>query len=87
MPLLVPLLEMKTSLRSAILILFPGLYLLAALLFAVTLCVWKCLAVVRERKERERDGYGRTTDETEELLQGGGIEDLLDHSHEVAIIN
>lgn len=100
MPLLVPALEMAISLRIALLLLFPGLYLLAALLFAMTLCVWKAREVWRKRTleiETEPDGDdGDGTydedDEVEPLLQTHimrreGLESILTHSQEVSIIN
>lgn len=88
LPLLVPVLEMVIDLHSALLILFPGLYLLAAILFAVTLCVWKCNKVMKQRRERDSDVDSRV-DETEPLIKNE-FEDLrylLSHSHEVSIIN
>lgn len=87
MPLLVPPLEMSIGLRSAILVLFPGLYFLAALLFVVTLCVWKCSELVRLRKEREADGCHNEVDEREPLIQNEGMEDILSRSQDASVIN
>ena len=86
MPLLVPLLEMAIGLRSSLLVLFPGLYFLAAVLFAVTLCVWKCKEVMVSRRERDEDEDG--DDEREPLMSSDeGMEALLTRSQEVSIIN
>ena len=100
MPLLVPALEMALSLRIALLVLFPGLYLLAALLFALTLCVWKVREVWRKGRlllkaetEPGSDGDGGYSEgEVEPLLQTQkmrreGLATILTHSQEVSIIN
>lgn len=86
MPLLVPVLEMVVSLRTALVMLFPGLYFLAAVLFAVTLCVWKVRELVRLREERERDVDGHF-EETEPLLEDEGMDEIWSHSRNVSIIN
>ena len=79
MPLLVPALEMLVGLRSALLVLFPGLYLLAALLFAVTLCVWKCREVIKDRKI-QRDVYSNgQAGERDPLIANQGLGEILSH--------
>ena len=101
LPLLVPALEMVISLRIALLLLFPGLYLLAAVLFTLTLCVWKAREVWRKRRpleiEAEPDSdivgaYGGGDGEVEPLLRTQkmrreGLESILTYSQEVSIIN
>lgn len=86
MPLLVPPLEMAIGLRSALLVLFPGLYLLAAVLFAITLSVWKCKEVLAAQKNQEKDGDG-DLEESEPLIGNEGIQQMLSNSQEVSIIN
>ena len=53
LPLLVPYLEMKLNLRYTLLLLFPGSYVLAAVLFSITLIVTKCKQCCRRRKIEE----------------------------------
>ena len=70
MPLLVPLLEMVVSLRIAILLLYPGLYLMAAILFLVTLGVWKLREVWKKRRlEIETEPDSGDNEEDSEAIE------------------
>lgn len=64
-PLLVPWLKASLNLRYALLILFPGTYLLAAVVFAVVLVLAKCRQSCCPRQEKLDQQQGT---EQEELL-------------------
>lgn len=61
MPLLVPVLEARINLRYTLLILFPGMYLIAASLFCVVLVIVKCTecsnSTTEEQVINEEEAY------------------------------
>ena len=82
-PLLVTLLEANLNLRYALLILFPGMYLLASLLFAVVLVLTKCKQCHRHQNSQEQ----QQGTEEEFLLPNEVIEESeVMESHETLIV-
>ena len=67
--LAVPMLEGAIGLRSALIILFPGMYLMAAVLFAAALLLIFCRERIGRRRESGERIHGMTSHEHQGLLQ------------------
>lgn len=72
MPLLIPSLEAKFTLRYALLILFPGSYLLAAALFAVVLVIVRSMEMECCKLKCQEKNRRPVTVEDEYLIQAEG---------------